>query len=118
MVGTLLGQFLCQLVERPMPQVRLLGKSELVTIPNNHSVVANGNNVAIAADMVRRTLQISLDADDENPESRTFTRNPVAEVLADRGTLYRRHPHHRTRLPRRRLAREAAAAPQLRRMVR
>jgi hypothetical protein len=85
MVGTLLGQFLCQLVERPMPQVRLLGKSELVTIPNNHTTVANGNNIAIAADMVRRTLQISLDADEENPESRTFTRNPVAEVLADRG---------------------------------
>jgi putative DNA primase/helicase len=85
MVGTLLGQFLCQLVERPMPQVRLLGKSELITIPNNHTVVSNGNNVAIAADMVRRTLQISLDADEENPESRTFTRNPVAEVLADRG---------------------------------
>jgi hypothetical protein len=85
MVGTLMGQFLCQLVERPMPQVRILGKTELVTIPNNHTTVANGNNVAIAADMVRRTLQISLDADEENPESRTFTRNPVAEVLADRG---------------------------------
>ena len=69
MVGTLMGQFLCQLVERPMPQIRILGKTELVTIPNNHTTVANGNNVAIAADMVRRT----------------FTRNPVAEVLADRG---------------------------------
>ena len=88
MVGTLMGQFLCQLVERPMPQVRILGKTELVTIPNNqhhHSVLSNGNNVAIAADMVRRTLQISLDADVENPESRTFTRDPVAQIRADRG---------------------------------
>jgi putative DNA primase/helicase len=84
-VGTLQGQFLCQLVERPTPQIRLLGKSELVTIHNNHCVVANGNNVAIAADMVRRTLQISLDANQENPENRTFSRNPVAEVLANRG---------------------------------
>ena len=83
--GTLMGDFLCQLIERPMPQVRILGKSEMVTIPNNHCVFANGNNVAIAADMVRRTVQIELDADVENPESRTFTRNPVAEVLADRG---------------------------------
>ncbi len=89
MVGTLLGQFLCQLVERPMPQVRLLGKSELITITNNHTTVANGNNVGIAADMVRRTLQISLDADEENPENRTFTHNPVAEVLADRGKYVR-----------------------------
>jgi putative DNA primase/helicase len=57
----------------------------MVTIVNNHCVVANGNNVAIGADTVRRTVQISLDADVENPESRTFSRNPVAEVLADRG---------------------------------
>ena len=83
--GTLMGDFLCQLIERPMPQVRLLGKSELVTITNNHCVVANGNNVTIGADAVRRTVQISLDANVENPETRTFTRDPVAEVLADRG---------------------------------
>ena len=31
-------------------------------------------------------VQIELDADVENPESRTFARDPVAEVLADRGT--------------------------------
>ena len=83
--GTLMGDFLCQLIERPMPQVRLLGESELVTITNNHCVIANGNNVTIGADTVRRTLQISLDANVENPETRTFTRDPVAEVLADRG---------------------------------
>ena len=83
--GTLMGDFLCQLIERPMPQVRLLGRSELVTITNNHCVVANGNNVTIGADTVRRTVQISLDANVENPETRTFLRNPVAEVLANRG---------------------------------
>jgi putative DNA primase/helicase len=83
--GTLMGDFLCQLIERPMPQVRLLGRSELVTITNNHCVVANGNNVTIGADTVRRTVQINLDANMENPETRIFTRNPVAEVLADRG---------------------------------
>jgi putative DNA primase/helicase len=85
MTGTLMGDFLCQLIERPMPQVRLLGRSELVTIANNHCVVSNGNNVTIGADAVRRTVQISLDANVENPESRTFSRDPVAEVLADRG---------------------------------
>jgi putative DNA primase/helicase len=83
--GTLMGDFLCQLIERPMPQVRLLGRSELVTITNNHCVIANGNNVTIGADTVRRTVQINLDANMENPATRTFTRNPVAEILADRG---------------------------------
>jgi putative DNA primase/helicase len=47
--------------------------------------IANGNNVTIGADTVRRTLQIRLDANAENPETRTFARDPVAEVLADRG---------------------------------
>ena len=32
--GTLMGDFLCQLIERPMPQVRILGFSKLVTIAN------------------------------------------------------------------------------------
>ena len=112
--GTLMGDFLCQLIERPMPQVRLLGKSELVTITNNHCVVANGNNVTIGADTVRRTVQISLDANEENPETRTFTRDPVAEVLADRGryiaailTIARAYRVAG-------IAREAAAPPQLR----
>jgi putative DNA primase/helicase len=83
--GTLMGDFLCQLIERPMPQVRLLGKSELVTTTNNHCVLANGNNVTIGADAVRRTVQIALDANREDPTTRTFTRDPVAMVLADRG---------------------------------
>jgi putative DNA primase/helicase len=84
-IGDLMGQFLCQMVERPTPQIRLLGKTELVTIMNGYCVVANGNNVSVVIDMVRRILQIDLDADEENPETRTFKRNPVAEILADRG---------------------------------
>jgi putative DNA primase/helicase len=83
--GVLMGDFLCQLIERPMPQVRPLGKSELVTIPNNHCVMANGNNVTTGADAVRRVVQTALDANREDPTTRVFTHNPVAEVLANRG---------------------------------
>ena len=83
--GTLMGNFFCQLIDRPMPQVRVLGKSEMVTIPNNHTVVANGINIAIGTDAVRRGVRIELDPNVENPSERTFTRDPVAEVLADRG---------------------------------
>ena len=85
MVGSLMGQFLCQLIERPMAQVRILGKSELPTIPNTWCVVANGNNFSTSADMVRRVVQTMLDPDMEHPETRKFTHNPVAEVLANRG---------------------------------
>jgi putative DNA primase/helicase len=83
---TLMGDFLCQLIERPQVQVRRLGRNDdLVSVANSAFLMANGNNLIIGADTVRRVVQISLDADMENPETRSFKRNPVAEVLADRG---------------------------------
>ena len=81
----LMGDFLCQLIERPELQCRRLGGSELTNVVNSVSVLANGNNLTVGADAVRRVIQIALDANIENPETRTFARNPVAEVLADRG---------------------------------
>jgi len=87
--GTLMGNFLCQLIDRPMPQVRLLGKSEMVAIPNNHCIVANGINISIGTDAVRRGVRIELDPNHENPSERSFTRDPVAEVLANRGPAVR-----------------------------
>ena len=58
-----MGDFLCQLIERPMPQVRLLGRSELVTITNNHCVVANGNNATIGR-VVAAGLEQHVQQDD------------------------------------------------------
>jgi putative DNA primase/helicase len=81
----LMGEFLCQLIERPEVQCRRLGGSDMTAIVNSALVLANGNNLTIGADMVRRVIQIALDADMESPETRTFTRDPVANVLADRG---------------------------------
>jgi putative DNA primase/helicase len=83
--GLLSGDFLCQLTERPILQLRPLGSSEQPRIPNSFTVFANGNNITVAADVVRRTLRCTLDANMENPELRTFKHNPVAMVLADRG---------------------------------
>ncbi|MGH9436802.1 MAG: PriCT-2 domain-containing protein [Terriglobia bacterium] len=83
--GELRGQFLCQLVERPLLQIRALGSSDLIRIDNTFTCFANGNNIEIAEDLVRRTIQCSLDANMERPEARTFKRNPLRLVLADRG---------------------------------
>ena len=81
----LMGDFLCQLISQPVVQVRIFGRLDLVNVVNAGFVTANGNNLVIGADTVRRVVQIALDADMENPEARSFTRDPVAEVLADRG---------------------------------
>lgn len=79
------GDFLNQVTERPLLKIRPLGTSTDIRIPNTFTVFANGNNLSAPADMVRRTLVCRLDANVENPESRVFHGNPVADVLADRG---------------------------------
>jgi hypothetical protein len=83
--GVIAGDFLCQVTERPLMTLRPLGTSDTKRVGNAFSVFINGNNAVVAADMVRRTLKCSMDADTEHPETRTFKRNPLAAILADRG---------------------------------
>jgi putative DNA primase/helicase len=79
------GDFLCQLTERPLLQLRPLGTSEVVRVANTFTVLANGNNATIAGDMVRRTIQCALDANMENPADREFNSDPIAQIKRDRG---------------------------------
>lgn len=81
----LTGDFLNQVTERPLMQLRPLGSSSIIRIANSFTVFANGNNLSAPADLVRRTLVCRLDANLENPEERQFKANPVREVLANRG---------------------------------
>jgi putative DNA primase/helicase len=83
--ATLEGDFLCQVTERPLMQLRALGKSDKIRIPNTFTTFANGNNTTTADDMVRRTVICALDANIENPETREFQGNPLADVRANRG---------------------------------
>jgi putative DNA primase/helicase len=79
------GDFLCQFTERPLLQLRPLGTSDTVRVTNTFTVLANGNNVTIAGDMVRRTIQCALDANVENPEAREFRADPIITVKRNRG---------------------------------
>ena len=87
--GLLFGDFLCQATERPVMRLRPLGTSNMMQIANTFTVFANGNNLTISADAVRRCVQCKLDADMETPEERTFSADPVRRVLADRGRYIR-----------------------------
>ena len=78
------GDFLAQLVERPNLQCRRLGRSDMVRLTNTFVVLANGNNVVLQADMVRRSIVCVLDANCERPSGREFKHNPIEMVLADR----------------------------------
>jgi hypothetical protein len=83
--GELRAEFLCQAIERPRIQLRPLGGSEMPIIPNSFTCFANGNNIEIADDLVRRTIQCSLDANVERPEEREFKKKPFDTIIADRG---------------------------------
>src|SRR5215472_18075574 len=83
--GDLSGDFLCQAIERPTIKPRILGRSETRRIENTVSMYANGNNMRLVGDIVRRVIRSSLDANMERPELREFKGDPVATVLADRG---------------------------------
>jgi hypothetical protein len=79
------GDFLCQVTERPLLQLRPLGTSDELRVANTFTVFANGNNLVVADDLVRRGIRCSLDAETETPETRTFSGNPRALALGERG---------------------------------
>jgi putative DNA primase/helicase len=83
--GELGGDFLCQMVERPIVSVRPLGVSKLVKVESRACCFATGNNIQLVGDMTRRVLLCSLDPNMERPELRTFHGDPFAAVIADRG---------------------------------
>jgi hypothetical protein len=79
--------FLCQCLTQPKVNVRLLGYSRTVECPVNALFFANGNNLVIVGDLVRRTLMGRMDAKCERPETRTFSENIVEVAYARRGEL-------------------------------
>lgn len=83
--GAVSGDALCQMIERPLVQIRPLGVSKLVRIENKHTVFATGNNLNLVGDIVRRTVLCTLDTGLERPEMRPFQGDPVDTVRADRG---------------------------------
>jgi putative DNA primase/helicase len=96
--GDLGGDALCQIIERPAVEIRILGKSELVRIEARSTLFATGNNIRLVGDIARRVLRCRLDPRMEEPERRWFRRKPVAAVLTGRGryiaaalTLVRAH---------------------------
>jgi hypothetical protein len=85
--GELSGDALAQLIERPRPLVRVLGRSELFEVDaRGTTFFANGNNILVAGDLTRRVVRTRLDPKMEQPELREYTGDPVGKVLAKRGS--------------------------------
>jgi hypothetical protein len=80
------GDILCQIAERPVIKVRILGYSETPDCEVHTAVFATGNNITFKGDMVRRGLVCNLETLDERPELRRFNRNTLRQAGANRAT--------------------------------
>jgi putative DNA primase/helicase len=78
------GELLCQLTERPVVKIRILGRSEMPECECRTAVFATGNNIVLRGDMVRRGLVCNLEALDERPELRTFQRDALDHATVNR----------------------------------
>jgi hypothetical protein len=85
-VHDLSGEFLCQVAERPVVKIRILGRSETPDCEVHTAIYATGNNISLKGDMVRRGLVCDLESLDERPELRKFNRNALRQAGANRAT--------------------------------
>lgn len=81
------GDFLCSMLTQERVRPRVLGKSEMRTLPTRCLVVATGNNLVLSGDVTRRALTCRLDSGVERPDQRQFDFDPRAEALAFRRIL-------------------------------
>lgn len=83
------GDLLCQVATQQFVRLRPLGASGMISIPTHALMIATGNNLSIVGDLKRRVVLIRMDAGMERPEQRTFSRDHLEDVFAERGALIR-----------------------------
>jgi putative DNA primase/helicase len=66
------GKLMCQIGERPIVRVRVLGRSEMPDCEVHTAIWGTGNNVSYFGDMTRRGFVINIKALSERPELREF----------------------------------------------
>jgi RepB DNA-primase from phage plasmid len=79
------GELLCQLSERPVIRIRVLGQSAMPRCECHTMVFATGNNIGFLGDMIRRGLVCDLEALDERPELRKFETDALKTASVNRG---------------------------------
>jgi putative DNA primase/helicase len=65
--------------------LRMLSRTGEVKVVNNTCFFATGNNLTPIGALVGKTIESKLDANMEHPEEKEFKRDPLADLMADRG---------------------------------
>jgi len=81
------GDWLCTILTSEHYQDRVLGKTEMLTVPTTSQWLATGNNLVLAGDLRLRTLLCRLDAKCERPDLRVFAEDLRVQLLRDRPAL-------------------------------
>ena len=68
-------------------KVRIMGLSQNVLLNSSAFVVVTGNGLSVGQDLVRRFIEVALDAQCENPESRKFPQGFLGTIRERRGEL-------------------------------
>jgi hypothetical protein len=74
------------ITERPA-RVRLLGKSQMMPLNASAFIALTGNGLSVSEDLARRFITVELDPRTEDPETRCFPNDLLAEVGAHRRGL-------------------------------
>jgi putative DNA primase/helicase len=85
--GELKSDFLAQVIEQHILDIRPLGRSPLTRIETGAlTTYCTGNNIVIVGDLCRRTITARLNAKKENPQYIQYTGDPISTILENRGT--------------------------------
>lgn len=81
------GELICSMLTQEKVSPRVLGGNKAPPITAGAFLAANGNNLVIMGDLIRRTMLCRIDAKVEQPENRVFSSDPVEEAIEKRADL-------------------------------
>jgi hypothetical protein len=81
------GELLCSMLTQDKVSPRILGFSKAPPVSTGAFAAANGNNLEISGDLIRRSVRSQIDAKVEQPENRSFNSDPVTEAMNGRPAL-------------------------------
>lgn len=81
------GNMLNMMLTSETVSIRVLGQHLKANLSTKVFVVATGNNLVVAGDMVRRVVKARMDAKMAQPETRVFEWDPVDVAMEHRGEI-------------------------------
>lgn len=80
----LAGDWLCSILTSEVYKQRMLGRTEMVSVPTRILFLATGNHITVAGDLRTRTLLCRVDPKLEHPEQRAFSYDLREKIAHDR----------------------------------